>query len=378
MDIKSIGGGNMKIGIDAGGLGVKDEGLKVGVYTIVKEALIQLSKIDSQNTYSLYSFYPIDPQLMKNFGKNMHNVVVRPSRGWMKIWLPIRLFFDNIDIFIGANQAVPLRLPFSTYKTVGIVYDIAFEKYPELYAYAASVSKHRYYSQKTAEKSDKIIAISQKTKDDLVDVYKTPPQKITVAYPGIVELPDVKPYTHKNEYFLYVGALKKGKNIPTLLKAYEEFRKTSKRKIDLYLVGGTNWMDPGITGVLEQISAEIRSDIYMLGAVTDSTKLSALYRGAVAFVCVSLYEGFGLPFVEAMSVGCPVIASNRGSIPEIVGEAGILKDAYDKKGLAESMTKVATDKKLRHSLAEKGKTQSKRYSFKSFAKAIYSAIESLA
>ncbi len=378
MDIKSIGGGSMRIGVDAGCLGVKEEGLKVGVYNIVKQTLLEISKQDTKNTYFLYSFYPIDASLMRELGKNMKNIVVRPARGWMKLWLPFRLLLDRVDIFFAANQAVPLRLPGSGYKTIGVVYDIAFERYPELYAYAASVQKHRFYSKETAERSDIVIAISQRTKDDLVELYNTPKEKIHVAYPGIVPLPEVKPYKEQFPYFLYVGAFKKGKNIPTLLKAYMGMRKKSKKRMLLLMAGGTNWMDPEITKVITTIPSNIKSDIRMLGAVTDAKKLSSLYRGAIAFVCPSLYEGFGLPFVEAMSVGCPVVGSTRGSIPEIVGNAGMLVEPYDTKVLANSLEKIASDSTFRQTLSKRGKEQSKRYSFKTFAKAIYSAIENLA
>ncbi len=367
----------MKIGVDAGCLGVKDEGLKVGVYHIVKNALIELGKIDKKNNYLLYSFYPIESTVMKEFGSNMKNVVVRPTRGWMKLWLPLRLLQDRVDVFLGANQAVPLRLPFSTYKTIGIIYDIAFEKYPELYAYAASVKKHRFYSSQTARKSDTIISISQKTKDDLIEIYHTKPSKIIVAYPGIVPLPEVASFKSQYPYFLYVGALKKGKNIPSIIKAYENFRKTSHKRIALLMAGGSTWLDPEIPKLLDNLPKNIRSDIRLLGAVTHTKTLSSLYRGAVAFVCPSLYEGFGLPFVEAMSVGCPVIGSDRGSIPEIVGKAAILKDAYDIPGLSKAMEKVASDTNVRNTLVRQGKEQSKRYSFKTFTKAIYSALESV-
>lgn len=368
----------MKIGVDAGCLGVSNNGLKVGVYHIVKNALKELAQLDTKNTYYLYSFYPIEKSLMKALGKRMKNIVVRPARGWMKLWLPFRLVIDRIDIFLAANQAVPLRLPGSRYKIVGIIYDIAFERYPQLYAYAASVSKHKLYSVTTARLSDRIISISQKTKEDLIDLYHVPEKHITVAYPGIVPLPKERPYQSPYPYFLYVGALKKGKNIPTLLRAYTKLRNSSRQRVQLVLAGGNTWMDPDIQQVLDAIPSSIRQDIRLLGAVTNPKKLSSLYRGALAFVCPSLYEGFGLPFVEAMSVGCPVIGSNRGSIPEVVGNAGILTDAYDITGLVRAMNTVVKNKKKRSLLVLKGKRQSKKYSFKTFAKAIYSAIETLA
>ncbi|HEX7041978.1 MAG TPA: glycosyltransferase family 1 protein [Patescibacteria group bacterium] len=366
----------MKIGVDCGCLGVKDESLKVGVYQIVKNTLIELSQIDKENEYLLYSFNPIEKEIIKALGNNFKNVIVRPIRGWMKLFLPLRIFRDRIDIFIGANQALPLKMPFSNYKSISIIYDIAFEKFPEIYSYAASVNKHKFYSERAAE-ADIVISISQKTKDDLAKIYHASKNKIKLAYPGIVPLPEISKYTLEDSYFLYVGALKKGKNIPTLIKAFAEFRKISKNKTKLLLAGGNKWIDPEIKLTLKEIPYTIKSDIHFLGAITKPEKLSSLYRGAIAFVSPSLYEGFGLPFVEAMSVGCPVIGSDRGSIPEIVGNSGLLFDAFDTRGIAGAMEKIATNKEFREALSKKGLEKSKKYSFKNFANAIYSEVEKL-
>src|SRR5438034_10973470 len=102
----------MKIGVDAGCLGIKDDRLKVGVYRVAVELLRQLGKIDKANRYYLYSFYPIDKKLMESFGPRMSNVLVVPSRGWMRIWLPFRILSQRPDVFLGLNQALPRKIAY--------------------------------------------------------------------------------------------------------------------------------------------------------------------------------------------------------------------------------------------------------------------------
>ncbi len=366
----------MYIAVDAGCLGVKDKRLKVGVYTVVKNFLIELGKIDKNNKYLLYSFHPIEKSLLKEFGLQMQNIVL-PAIGWLKVGLPIRLLLDKPDIFIAANQAIPFKLPLSSYKTLGIFYDIAFEKYPELYSYAASVSKHRINSRYLAENAESLIAISESTKKDLVDLYKIPKGRITVAYPGIN--PEVRSKKQEarreNPYFLFVGAFKKSKNISTLLLGFNIFLQSQAKKYDLLLVGGDKWLDPEIERVMSTFSAETKKHVKNLGFV-DNKKLASLYKSAVAFVSPSLYEGFGLPFIEAQSLGCPIIGSQRGSLPEIIGKSGILIDPKNSNQLAQAL-KTMTNSSSRKRYIQQGKINAKKYSWKSFAKQVQSALQSL-
>ncbi|HXS14631.1 MAG TPA: glycosyltransferase family 1 protein [Candidatus Saccharimonadales bacterium] len=366
----------MKIGVDAGCLGINDERLKVGVYQVVKNLLIELGKIDKKNEYLLYTFIPIQKDLLKQFGPRMKNVLVTPAKGWMKIWLPLRLILDKPKVFLALNQAAPFRFFISSYKIIGLFYDIAFERYPDFYSLGASVSKHKKNSQYLAKTADVLIAISQKTKEDLIQIYKIPEETIIVSYPGFAIYPDNTHYAHKNPYFLFVGAFKKSKNIPTLMKAFEEFLQKSKKPYDLVLVGGDKWLDPEIEQIFNSLSFSTQKRIKMTGYVSDN-KLASLYKEAAAFVSPSLYEGFGLPFVEAMHYGCPVIASDRGSLPEVIKDAGILVDPDNEKGLARALMKV-TEPSKRKELIEKGKKRSTKFGWKMFANTVKSELDQLA
>lgn len=366
----------MKIGVDAGCLGVRDERLKVGVYTVVKNLLIELGKSDKKNSYLLYSFYPIERELLAAFGRNMKNIVI-PSRGWLRISLPLRLLKDRPDVFLAANQALPVQLPFARYKTVGLFYDIAFEKFPSLYSYAASVKKHRDNSKYLAQHADLLLAISKSTKKDIEDFYHILSKKILIAHPGIVALKKQSSYKSKKPYFLFVGAFKKSKNIPVLLSAFATFRKKSKKDYQLLLVGGDKWLDPEIGKTLASLDKNTQKNIVQLGFV-DEKRLVSLYSSAVAFVSPSLYEGFGLPFLEAQSLDCPVIASNQGALPEVVSTSGILVDPTNHAEIIRAMEKISFNKSLRLSLIKKGKQNIKKYSWKTFAKTVQSAIEHVA
>lgn len=367
----------MKIGVDAGCLGIIDERLKVGVYIVVSNMLLELSKLDKKNDYYLYSFNPIDFSLMKKLGNNMHNIVVRPVTGWLKLGLPLRLLFDKVDIFIAANQAAPLRLPSLHYKVLGIFYDIAFEKYPELYSYAASVEKHKQNSRNLAETADKLIAISRCTKNDIQHIYGVDPRKTIVAYPGIETIENAPAFFNNRPYFLFVGAFKKSKNIPFLIKGFVEFLKRKNINYDLLLVGGDKWMDPKIKEVINVLPKKYADHIKIIGFV-DSHKLASLYRGAYAFVSPSLYEGFGLPFLEAQSVGIPVIGSFSGSLQEIIDKSGILINPKNMKMLVGALVSLSSNKSLYKKLVQRGKTNAKKYTWKSFAKQIQFTLESLA
>lgn len=365
----------MKIGVDAGCLGITDERLQVGVYQVVKKLLIELGKIDTENEYLLYTFIPIQKELLKQFGPRMKNIVVTPARGWLKIWLPLRLLLDEPMVFLALNQAAPFRFLTSTYKTIGIFYDIAFEKYPEFYAYSSSVNKHKKNSKYLAKTADTLISISQSTKNDLVKLYKVLDKKITVSYPGFVSSIDEEHYQHTNPYFLFVGAFKKSKNIPTLLKAFEEFLNESKSLYDLVLVGGDKWLDPEIEQTFRSLTTSTQKRIKREGFVSEK-KLASLYKEASAFVGPSYYEGFGLPFVEAMYYGCPVIASDRGSLPEVINDAGILVNPESSHMLAQALGQVITPS-IRKKLIQNGNKRISKFSWQSFANTVKSALDKI-
>lgn len=354
----------MKIGVDAGMLGVTDERLHVGVWRVAKELLTQLGHMDKVNTYILYSFRPIPKVVMKLFGSLMVNSVLSPSVGWMQVRLPIELFLRPVDVFIGLSQA----LPRVSTKTIGFVYDVGFLAHPNLYPDSSEKLIHQ--SEHLARTAGAIVTISEAIKEEIEKVYEFPAGCIHVATPSVGEgfslTGDI--YAHPRPYFLCVGSFKRGKNIPTLIRAFSHFLKSTKMPTDLILVGSSYWQDPQIVRTIQE--EKIEDHVIIKGYVKDA-ELAMLYRGAVAFVCPSLVEGFGIPFVEAMASGIPVIGSSIPVLKEIVGDAGLLVDPQDSDALAMAMEKVATGKTLRETLIKKGNAKAKQYSWQKMAKIVY-------
>ncbi len=337
----------MNIGVDAGALSITDDRLKVGVYRVVVNLLIELGKQDKTNTYRLYSFRPLEQGMMRDFGSRMTNVVL-PQKGWFRFWLPLELQRNPVDVFLGLSQA----LPFSTNYSIGFVYDVGFLRFPE--AYPGSYESLKKQTESLVKQANKIITISQTTAQDLVKFFGVDKNKLTVAYPGVSKLLTArgKKFKSPRPYFLFVGALNRGKNIPTLLKAFALFNTKTKEQYDLLLIGGDYWFDTDIVPA---------AHVKRLGYVPDD-ELANYYRGAKALVMPSLWEGFCLPVVEAMASGCPVIVSRAGALPEIVGNAGILVDPMDVEGFANAMQEKIS--------GAKGIVRSKVYSWERMAQSV--------
>lgn len=364
----------MIIGVDGGVLGVTDNRLKVGVYHFVYNLLKALSQADKENQYLLYSFYPIEKKVISQFGRNFQNVVLRPRKGWLTIRLSAQFAFRKHDLFLGLSQAIPAYHPM---KSVIYIYDLAFEIYPEHYKDSyARLSRQTKFAAKYA---DRIVAVSTATKNDLVRLYKINPDKIEVIYHGV----GIKSFTpgeswlasplqpatpgvvlEKIPYFLFVGSYKPSKNIPNIIKAFSLFIKDKKKPYKLVLAGSNYWGDNDVAKLI--VDLKLEGNVKILGFVSEENLLK-LYRGATAFVSPSFYEGFGLPFLEAMASGVPVITSSCGSIPEVVENAAILVDPTDIIGLKNAMISVASDKKLRDKLIRAGLKQAKKFSWQKAA-----------
>ena len=209
----------------------------------------------------------------------------------------------------------------------------------------------------------------------MVKLHAIVPEKITVAYPAFIERRKKRRKLLSREpYFLFVGSLKKGKNVPAIIRGFSHFIEKTKAGYMLYIVGGDKWFDEDISAALLSASEHTRKKIKLLGHAKKEI-VESLYRGATAFVSPSFYEGFGLTFLEAMSFGCPVIGSKRGSIPEIVGDAGILVKADAYKAIGDAMIKISNNKELRNMYVQKGLQRSKEMLKENFGEKVYQVIK---
>lgn len=221
------------------------------------------------------------------------------------------------------------------------------------------------YKKRAFDAADLIISISESTKKDLCRIHSINPEKIIVAYPGVNEkfFEQHSPTIRQRPYMLYIGSRNyKYKNFDTLLDVFVS--KEYFKKFDLVVVGG------------EKIGQTIGRE-WLVQEFCDDEKLAELYSGAKVFVYPSLYEGFGIPPLEAMACGCPVIASNASSIPEVVGDAALLFDPKDKNELARQIDRVIDDEALIRELITKGKERAARFTWKNMADKVYDSYKKL-
>ncbi len=358
----------MIIGVDSGVLSVSDRRLKVGVYRVVRNLLRELAILDKDNFYRLYSFASLAKGVLADLGPNMQNIVLKPTRGWFSWRLPLELHLRPVDIFLGVSQALPHATP----RNIGFIYDLGFLHYPE--AYPGSLSKLKKQTDALVRRADQIVTISRAAKTDILEHYDIPESKIHVCYPGVDKRFGLRGEVvqKKRPYFLMVGALKPGKNIPTAIKAFSELRRLTKFDCDLLLIGSDWWLDQNINNTIKQLNLEDR--VRLLGFLPDE-KLPQYYRGAMALIAPSLWEGFCLPALEAMACGCPVIASTTGAFPEVVEKAGILVNPHDIPGFTQALRQITSSKTLYAQLKSAAATRAKQFTWRKFALGVQSIIK---
>ena len=235
-------------------------------------------------------------------------------------------------------------------------------------------SRDRFYlnlDYKGLKKAARIIAISRSTKNDLVHYLNIPPEQISIVYPGVDHkvFHPVSQRLYDNPYVLFVSSEHPRKNLVGVLKAFNLLKKDPGFKdLKLVKVGKPGGKEANYRAKTMKIveGLGLTYEVIFTGIVPESA-LPAYYSGAAVFVLPSLYEGFGLTPLEAMSCGCPVITSNTSSLPEVVDSAGITVDPHDTEGLAKAMRQVLTDNKLRDEMIRKGLERAKEFSWEKTA-----------
>jgi glycosyltransferase involved in cell wall biosynthesis len=268
---------------------------------------------------------------------------------------------------------VPHYFSFSQ-KEIFIVHDLTMTIYPEYHNWQM-ILLNKFFFKKTLNNAYKILVPSESTKNDLVRYYSIKREKIfKIFIPPIEELNirEAKVMISINKpYILNLNTLEPRKNIISLIKAFEILKEIYKLPHQLLIVGKLGWK---YKKILEKINtSKFRRDIILLGYVSSNLK-KVLYKNASLLVYPSFYEGFGIPVLEAMYYGCPVVTSNTSSLPETVGDAGLMVNPYDIKGLADAIYKVIIDVSRREKMIKKGFIQAKKYTSR---KNIKKKIESL-
>lgn len=356
----------MKIAIDISQ--IAHEGTGVARYT---ENLIRaLCESDSDHEYtfffsSLRRSVPHDLQALIKKKHRLVSVKIPPTLLEF-IWNSLHSF--SIDLFVGKQDLVissDWTQPPTQAKKATVVHDLVYLRYPEtVHPKIIAVQKRRLEWVK--REVDIVIADSNATKQDLIDLLHVDPKKIHVVYPYVKVKSLSADYSlpTTNQYILSVGKQEPRKNIDRLINA---FQKANLKGVDLVVVGAKGWNVPN------QASKQDPSNVKFIGFVPDN-QLYTLYKHALFFIYPSLYEGFGYPIVEAMSLGCPVATSNTSSLKEIAEGNALLFDPKSEEDIQKAITQLAEDEKLRNELREKGKKSAQTFSQATFIKSFLGAI----
>jgi glycosyltransferase involved in cell wall biosynthesis len=281
-------------------------------------------------------------------------------------------YISDLDLLHSPYFPVP---KIRTFKGVLTIHDLIPLRVPEWFG---NNNVHDFFDteiRETVKYIDHIIADSQATKNDIIDLFSIDENKISVVYLGVDQsfiniLPNqgdnsiLEKYDINSNYILSVCTVEPRKNIQRILKSYEILRERHKEKIELVLVGRLGWKYENLLQMIKE--SKFSDDIILTGYVPDEDLL-ILYRNAEVFMYPSLYEGFGLPILEAMSCEAPVITSNVSSLPEVGGDSVMYCDPYDVESIVYTIEEIITKPSLQKELREKGKIRAQQFSWKKAA-----------
>ena len=361
----------MRIAIDAHSVGTGLGGNESYATNLIEA----LAEIDQTNRYTLYV---TKREAVERFGNRWPNFSVRstlPHTPLIRIPLTLsaELRRNPVDV-LHVQFTAP---PFSPCPVVVSIHDLSFEHLPQTFTWR-SRKQLRITVRRTARQASQVIALSEYARNDIVETYQIRPDKISVIPLSAgdhfrpvrdeEELQRVRQtYGIEGEYMLSVGAIQPRKNLGRLVAAYSHLRdaKPEGKLPKLVLAGKCAWLYDETLRAIKELS--LSESIILTGYVPEGD-LPALYSGALCFIYPSYFEGFGLPPLEAMQCGVPVIVGNRTSLPEVVGDAGVLVDPFDVNALAAAIEKVISDSNLRAKLSVQGLARAKLFEWRETAR----------
>jgi glycosyltransferase involved in cell wall biosynthesis len=357
-----------------------------GIERYARGLINGLQKIDSQNEYILFTnrdcsgSFPLAP----NFREISSNVsaTFRPSKiAWEQCVLPFHLKRHGIDVLLSPGNISPF---FHRCPSVVIMYDMIPFIRPEVFT-ALERAALKTLFRTSARRSDKVITISESSKGDIVRTFGIPEGKVTVVLSGCDEQFRPVPVTEEARellkrqgipprYILSVASSRTYKNIDGLINAYKLLKDKYRVPQSLVITGLAGRAHPDIKRLTQRLG--LTGDVVFSGFLEDRV-LPLLYSAAEVFVYPSFYEGFGLPVIEAMACGTPVAASSRTSLPEAVGDAGVLFDPHNIEEMAGGMHRILSDRPFRDDLVKKGLARAKTFSWEKAASETLAALSEL-
>ncbi|MBP6993708.1 glycosyltransferase family 4 protein [Candidatus Woesebacteria bacterium] len=358
-----------------------DQTVGVSVYTL--NLLMQFKKYASHDIRFLV-YLRKEPKLhLPRENQYFRYKVVWGPFAWLRIFLPIQLKIDyawqrmrrflrlthiRFHVFFSPAHYSPSWLPTGC-KLVVTIHDLAYEFFPDEFL-KKDLHKLHHWTIDSVIKASAVIAVSENTKEDIVRVYNVPTDMVHAIPNGftpvkvstpkqtmIINGHDYKLSPYK--YLLYIGTLQPRKNISTLIYAFALFNKENP-EYKLIIAGKKGWLYDDIFVLTQKLKLE--SSVHIVGYVTEQEKYH-LFNKAFCFVMPSLYEGFGLPILEAFSASCPVICSNTSSLPEVGGNAALYFDPKNATSLLQKLRDLEKDLKVRNELIEKGERQAHKFSW---------------
>ncbi len=316
-------------------------------------------------------------QALQGIDMDMNVSRVFPYGVYRRLWRALPISYDNLfsqksDGTVFFNYIVPPKI---RGKIITTVYDMTYVRFPETMD-ARNLRRISAGMERSAKRSDRIITISEFSKREIIDLLGVPEEKVSVIYsaPSLSEETadsedTLGKYGITKPYILYVGTIEPRKNLVRLIHAFEMLKRNEKLPYRLVLAGGKGWQNEEIYRAAKE--SPFAEDIIFTGYISNSER-NCLYQNAELFVFPSLYEGFGMPPLEAMHWGCPVVTSDAASMPEICGDAAALVNPLDEEDIVKGIMAVLSDKEYAESLRKKGYEQEKKFTWETSAQQLIS------
>lgn len=369
----------VRIGIDARSF-VWDKGKITGIGHYIYETMRVWMRECKEDEFFLLSHreIPLDIQMPDNWHAVSDRGIFRIGRIWERTRLPYYIRKLELDVFWGPYYSLPMKVKHTKYFVS--VYDLALWKYPSV-GEASNVAYLRMRTGRSCKRADAILTISQATAEDIVDIYHVKRERIAVCYcGGAADWVDINTVINRKiavdsihpalvfeqEYILFVSTIEPRKNVLSIIHAFEIYKERTGSSVRLVLAGKRGWNCDDVFLAVDH--SRYKEDIIMPGYITSDEK-THLYQHAKMFVFPSLYEGFGIPVLEAMEYGLPVITSRISSLPEVGGDAVLyIDDPKDVSALAGQIEKVCNmSAEEVEILRNKMRMQVKKFSWKNCA-----------
>ena len=368
----------MHIAIDAHSVGAQLAGNETYAVNLIEA----LAEIDQSNRYTLYVTRQSAVDRFTNRWPNFQVKRTLPHTPLVRIplTLSVELRKNRVDV-VHVQYTAPPRTPCAL---VATIHDLSFEHLPETFK-RRSRAQLRLTVRRTAKKAAQILTLSEFSRRDIIETYALDPERVFVTPPAapshfvpvtdVTELRRIRmTYGIQRDYILALGSIQPRKNLVRLIKAYESLRGvvSSEQLPQLVLAGRRGWLEAETIRAAEL--SEARGDILFTGYVPDAD-LPAVYSGALCFAYPSYFEGFGLPILEAMQCGTPVIAGNRTSLPGVAGDAALLVDPFDQAAIGNGLVRLIKNADYRAELRVKGLDRAAAFSWKNTARLTLEAYE---